>query len=232
MSGVGAECKVAILALTTSGPRGEIGLRLPGGGTVTAGPLPPRGRGREIAPRIAALLGERGLRPADLAALAVDVGPGSFTGVRVGVATAKALAYALRLPIVPATSLEILAEAAPATETVLALRDAGRETYYYALYGPADAGGERPARRAPARGEADAVRAAAGGAHVVGEQAPDLAARLGLPGEATAQGAQARALLQIAERRLERGGARPAHGVAPLYLQPSAPERRCAGEDA
>ena len=72
------------------------------------------------------------------AAVAVDIGPGSFTGVRVGVATAKGLAFALGIPVVSVSSLEVLAEAAPADRDVLALRDAGRGTYYVARYGPAD----------------------------------------------------------------------------------------------
>jgi tRNA threonylcarbamoyladenosine biosynthesis protein TsaB len=53
------------------------------------------------------------ITPADLDAIAVDVGPGLFTGLRVGVAAAKAFAAALGLPLVTATSLEILLAAFP-----------------------------------------------------------------------------------------------------------------------
>ena len=45
----------------------------------------------------------------ELGAIAVDVGPGLFTGMRVGIATAKAMAHALRVPVVPVASLDLLA---------------------------------------------------------------------------------------------------------------------------
>jgi tRNA threonylcarbamoyladenosine biosynthesis protein TsaB len=64
-----------------------------------------------IAPAIDAVCRRLGLALADLGALAVDIGPGLFTGLRVGVGTVQALAFALDLPVVTATSLEILAAA-------------------------------------------------------------------------------------------------------------------------
>ncbi len=53
------------------------------------------------------------LTPAELDAIAVDIGPGLFTGLRVGVAAAKALAGALGFPVVTSTSLEVLQAACP-----------------------------------------------------------------------------------------------------------------------
>jgi tRNA threonylcarbamoyladenosine biosynthesis protein TsaB len=53
------------------------------------------------------------ITPAELDAIAVDIGPGLFTGLRVGVAAAKALAGALGIPVVTATSLEVLKAACP-----------------------------------------------------------------------------------------------------------------------
>lgn len=219
-----------MLALATSGPHGEVGLRLADGTVATARPLPPRGRGRDIAPRIADLLLVHDLEPRHLDAVAVDVGPGSFTGVRVGVATAKSLAFALDIPVVPVTSLELLAEAAPDMDAVLALRDAGRDTYYFAVYDPADEQGGRGVRREPARGTADEVRSVAEGTRVAGEEAAALAARLRLEGEPADTPAEAATLLAVAARRLADGATVPAHELAPLYLQPSAPERLRAGE--
>ncbi|MBZ9976909.1 tRNA (adenosine(37)-N6)-threonylcarbamoyltransferase complex dimerization subunit type 1 TsaB [Mesorhizobium sp. BR-1-1-10] len=74
---------------------------------------------------------------AGLGAIAVSVGPGSFTGLRVGVSTARGLALALKLPAIGVTTLEALAaEAASAfpSRAVLAALDAGREEIHAALY--------------------------------------------------------------------------------------------------
>ena len=70
-----------------------------------------RGRrhGEHLAPAVEFACARAGRRLEELDALAVDVGPGLFTGVRVGVATAKALAFALGLPAVAVGSLELLA---------------------------------------------------------------------------------------------------------------------------
>jgi tRNA threonylcarbamoyladenosine biosynthesis protein TsaB len=65
-----------------------------------------------LTPALEHLLHQVGLRPGDLEVLAVDVGPGLFTGLRVGVASAKGLAQALGVGVVTATSLDILLAAA------------------------------------------------------------------------------------------------------------------------
>jgi tRNA threonylcarbamoyladenosine biosynthesis protein TsaB len=75
-----------------------------------------RGRrhGEHLAVAVEFVCARAGRRLGDVGALAVDVGPGLFTGVRVGVATAKALAFALGVPAVPVSSLELLALSAAA----------------------------------------------------------------------------------------------------------------------
>ena len=74
---------------------------------------PGRRQAETLHPAIADLLRIAEIAPSQLDAIAVDIGPGLFTGLRVGVATAKALAGALGLPVVTATSLEVLVAACP-----------------------------------------------------------------------------------------------------------------------
>ena len=61
-----------------------------------------------LMPNIDTLLKLGSVNKCDLTAIAVSIGPGSFTGLRIGLATAKALAYALKIPIVGVSSLEAL----------------------------------------------------------------------------------------------------------------------------
>ena len=71
----------------------------------------------------------------EIGAIAVDVGPGLFTGMRVGVATAKAIAFSLDLPIIGICSLDVLASAAPRTDSVtISVIDARRHEIYWSMY--------------------------------------------------------------------------------------------------
>ena len=74
----------------------------------------------ELAPAVADVLGRCGLKTSDLKVLAVAIGPGSFTGLRIGLALAKGLALAHRLPLVGIPSLDILAAAQPLRDEPLA----------------------------------------------------------------------------------------------------------------
>lgn len=218
-----------ILALATSGPQSAIGLQMPDGSLSTSTLTDARSRGRDVAPAIQALLDASGAHAADLTAVVVDIGPGSFTGVRIGVATAKSLAFAVGAPVVPVPSLAVLAHANPTPDAALALRDAGRGTWYYAVYGVAEEG-RRPLELPPGRGDADTVRAAADDLLVIGEDAAAQAAALGLAGRPLDLIADVPALLAAARPCLDAGEVVDAHGVVPLYLQVSAAERRRAGE--
>jgi tRNA threonylcarbamoyladenosine biosynthesis protein TsaB len=85
----------------------------------------------ELAPAVSELLEKTHLKTNDLSALAVALGPGSFTGLRIGMALAKGLALARHLPITGIPTLDILAAAQPLpidgrTELLAAVLQAGR----------------------------------------------------------------------------------------------------------
>lgn len=88
-----------------------------------------------LLPRVVQLLASSDLTAADLTAIGVCIGPGSYTGVRIGVAVAKGLASARKLPLVGVTTLDILVAAQPMDERPLfAIFAAGRKRLGYARY--------------------------------------------------------------------------------------------------
>jgi tRNA threonylcarbamoyladenosine biosynthesis protein TsaB len=87
-----------------------------------------------LEPRLRAALAQAGVGVTQLGAIACGRGPGTFTGSRVAVATAKGLAFGLGLPIVPVSTLAALAASSPIDGRVLALLDARREQVYAGVY--------------------------------------------------------------------------------------------------
>lgn len=81
----------------------------------------------ELSPAVQELLGRCGVRAADLQALGVATGPGSFTSLRIGLALVKGLALALRIPVIGIPTLDVLAAAQPVRDLQMAaLLQAGR----------------------------------------------------------------------------------------------------------
>lgn len=91
-----------------------------------------RGHAEELMGVIELVLKEARLSPGDLAALAVTIGPGTFTGLRVGLAAARGLALARALPLVGITTLVAVAApvAADEGETIVSVFDARRDEVY------------------------------------------------------------------------------------------------------
>ncbi len=107
-----------ILLIDTATTRAVIALGGPDGALVEQrGWLAGYRHGEELLARIDGLLADRGVATAELGAIAVGTGPGAFTGLRVGIATAKGLAHALGLPIVGVASGIALLDAALAAPT-------------------------------------------------------------------------------------------------------------------
>jgi tRNA threonylcarbamoyladenosine biosynthesis protein TsaB len=96
-----------------------------------------RDHGRQLLPLIHDLLERLGRRPADLAAVAAARGPGSFTGLRVGLAVARGLGFALGVPLYGIGSLDVLAAGLPAYDgRIRAVLEAGRGRVATAAFEP------------------------------------------------------------------------------------------------
>lgn len=90
----------------------------------------------EVMPRLTRMLKLANLKVADLTALAVSLGPGSFTGVRIGLSVAKGLALPYKLPVIGVSTLEIAAyPLRSSTLPVWAIVQAGRGRIIAACYG-------------------------------------------------------------------------------------------------
>jgi tRNA threonylcarbamoyladenosine biosynthesis protein TsaB len=128
---------VVLLVTDTSGKHGSVGLVRAesdevkviesvalAGGTFSA----------QLVPQIAALLEKHGFGKDEIDAFVVISGPGSFTGLRVGLAAIKALAEILLKPIVPVSLLEVIAANCGVSGKVIAALDAGRGEVYAGEY--------------------------------------------------------------------------------------------------
>jgi tRNA threonylcarbamoyladenosine biosynthesis protein TsaB len=105
-----------LLVTDTSGRNGSVALARVGEGSspdnvevIEEAPLTGGTFSAQLVPQIAALLARDGLNKSDISAFVVVSGPGSFTGLRIGLAAVKGLAEILRKPIVPVSLLEVMA---------------------------------------------------------------------------------------------------------------------------
>ena len=97
-----------------------------------------------LTPAIDFVCGQAQISLSEVGAVAVDIGPGLFTGLRVGVATAKAMAQALRVPVIGFSSLDLLAYPVRHTRRLIAcVIDARRGEVFAALYRQVPGGVQR-----------------------------------------------------------------------------------------
>lgn len=94
------------------------------------------GHSTALLPGIKTILNQSSLSLADLSAIAISTGPGSYTGLRIGIATAKGLAKGSALPCIPLSSLEVLCMYFPSDFSgyVCSLLDARRDEFYAAIF--------------------------------------------------------------------------------------------------
>jgi tRNA threonylcarbamoyladenosine biosynthesis protein TsaB len=135
---------VLLLGIETSTPQASVAIGSEQG--VIAGAVVSRGPtyNEFLLPAIRFCLDEVGLSFQNLGGIAVSLGPGLYTGMRVGVATGKALAQALSVPIVGMASLDILAFGVRyADKTICAVLDARRDEVFHAFYRSSPGGLQR-----------------------------------------------------------------------------------------
>jgi tRNA threonylcarbamoyladenosine biosynthesis protein TsaB len=159
-----------VLGFDTATPATVVGLRLADGSTLQARHEPAAGERpghvTQLLPMASELLARAGLRWGDLERVAVGVGPGTFTGLRIGVATARGLAQSLGVEVVGISTLRVLAEAAlagtepPDRRRALAMIDARRGEAFAAVY---SLEGELTPPRALAPEELEGLAKQAGG---------------------------------------------------------------------
>ena len=173
-----------------------------------------------VAPSITAVLEDAGRTAGDVTTVAVGVGPGPFTGLRVGMVTATVFGHARGIPVHGVCSLDALAHEAVATGAVqgefVVATDARRKEVYWARYAAEAADGAPRARRLtdPAVDYPATVSEQLGGAPVVGRGAllyPDL-----LGAQTGPLDVSAGHLAAVALKALDEGIALP---VEPLYLR-------------
>jgi len=135
---------VLILGIESAGA--QVGCAVGGHEGVLASAHAGRGRrhAEALAPQIDFVRRQAGIELSEVAAVAVDVGPGLFTGLRVGIATAVSLAQALGVPMIPVPSLDLMAFPARWTSKVIVpALDARRGELFTALFRKVPGGVQR-----------------------------------------------------------------------------------------
>jgi tRNA threonylcarbamoyladenosine biosynthesis protein TsaB len=128
--------------------------------------LRPKDHARSLPALVESTLSDAGVTVAELDAVAVAVGPGSFTGIRLGIGFAKGIAFARGIPLVGVGTLDALAEAAEeAARPLAACLDARKGEVYLAFYSP----GAPPVRM----GDVEALPPSAASARIAASLPPD-----------------------------------------------------------
>jgi len=188
-----------------------------------------RRHAEQVAPAIRYLCDELDVDLGDLTAIAVGLGPGLFTGLRVGVTTAKVMAQALRVPVVGIPSLDLVAyPVRHTTRMIAAVLDARRHEVFHARYRPVPGGVQRVSdyEVGPPDDLVGELEAGTEEVLLVGDGAlayPEVFGRLERVEHAgpAFTAPSAAALIELAAARVEREEFEAPWDVHPLYLRRS-----------
>lgn len=182
-----------------------------------------------LLPAIDHLLSDAGWRPHDLAGLAVAVGPGSFTGLRIGLSTVKGLALALGVPVAAVPTLDALAARLPfAALPVCPVLAARKGEVYCSLYRWERAGMRREWEYLALAPE-ELARRLGEPVILLGDGAAGIAAPAARLAPAAQRFPSPVTVAMLGLERLGAGDAVAAADLVPLYLRPSEAELRRRG---
>jgi len=176
-----------------------------------------------LLPLAAGLLAELGMSAADLELLICARGPGSFTGIRIGLATAMGISHGRGVPLVGVSTLDAIALPWVSRDgDVYAVLDARKGKYYTALYRHGERQG---AYRDVSPGELEQLLADADRPLLAGPDAPRIGGLLGDTGQRVSSSdfLDPRSLLRIGMKQFEEKGEDPST-LQPLYLRKSEAE--------
>ncbi|BBB92300.1 tRNA threonylcarbamoyladenosine biosynthesis protein TsaB [Methylomusa anaerophila] len=181
----------------------------------------------QLMPHIASILAMAEITCDQLAAIAVSIGPGSFTGLRIGLATAKALAYALAIPILGVPTLAALAYSCPLPGVYLSpMLDAQKGNVYQAIFEWRD--GElcevMPARVVPFAQAKDEMKNLPQPTFIMGEAAVMYRQEINLPLLPHVIMPRAGSAAILAQKMLRDGVTHDVYSLEPLYIRRSEAE--------
>jgi tRNA threonylcarbamoyladenosine biosynthesis protein TsaB len=217
--GCGEEDDVRLLALDSASTACSAAVLVDGAVVAERFATMDRGHAEALVPMIADVLAAATIEARALDGVAVTIGPGAFTGVRIGLAAARGLALAVKIPCIGITTFEAVAEPAlselRAGETLVAAIESKRAELFLQAF---------TAGAAPPEPFADTPAAAAGCLPtgrllLAGDGAERLSAALGARARISSSGApRAAAFALLAARRLAEGVS--AHPPRPFYMRP------------
>ena len=174
-----------------------------------------------LMPLVDKLFKETGLQLSNIDAISCSIGPGSFTGIRIGIATVKAMAQVFNLPVIGVTSLETLAELTNG-DTVVSLIDAKNNQVYCGIFGDGQYLADSINSIIEYLRKYDNIKFVGNGAILHKELLEKELDNASFSGENVQS---AFSLGKCAYRKFQKGEVYDADTILPLYLRPSQAER-------